>query len=61
MTYEDRQEIIAIIKDTIKSELGSQKEVKVLQETLIKYIRQTEAKRPFLCSTVNCPNRKSCK
>ena len=61
MTQEEKQEIIAVINDTIKSVLYAQIEFKELKETLTRYIRQTEAQKPFFCSEVKCKNRKLCK
>ncbi len=61
MTKEEKQEIIAVINDTIKSVLYAQIEFNELKETLTRYIRQTEAQKPFLCSEVKCKNRKLCK
>lgn len=61
MTHEEKQEIIAVINDTIKSVLYAQIEFKELKEAFVRYIRQTEAQRPFLCSDTKCKNRKSCK
>lgn len=61
MTKEEKQEIIAVINDTIKAVLYAQIEFKELKEVLARYIRQTEAQKPFLCSDVKCKNRKSCK
>ena len=61
MTQEEKQEIIAVIMDTIKSEIGIQMETKDLKDDLKRYIRQINAQGPFLCADVNCKNRKSCK
>ena len=61
MTHEEKQEIIAIIKDTIKSELGIQISLMELKNIVIRQYKQTEAQRPFLCSDAKCKNRKSCK
>ena len=61
MTIEEKQEIISIIKETIKSELGTELEKRDTQKLIAALYRKIESIRPFTCSNLNCKNRDSYK
>ena len=61
MTAEEKQEIIATIRDAVRAEIVAQLEKQEMMKTMRNLYNRLESQRPFTCADLKCKNRKFCK
>ena len=59
MTTEEKEEIITIIKDTLRNELNSNLDKEEMKKNLRSLYMKIESIRPYTCSNLKCKERKS--
>ena len=60
MTNAEKEEIIAIIKDTLRNEMESKLDKEKMKKDLVALYKKLECIRPYTCSYLECINRKVC-
>lgn len=60
MTNAEKEEIIAIIKDTLRNEMESKLDKEKMKKDLVALYKKLECIRPYTCSDLECRNRKVC-